>query len=257
MKAKRTLIVVNALLAAILACNLPSSQRQVQLPGPVATNTPADVVLELSDTPTSTVAFTETPSLTPTITLTPTPTIPQVSVSSATNCRTGPGTAYDLLYTMQPGQTAEVVGKDMADNYWIIKMPNGSTCWLWGQYATVSGNWAALPDWPVPPTPTPAMPANPSGLKVQKQCTLVPMEFHYLVHAELSWLDNATNESGYYVFRNDTKIATLGANESSFADDAVQVIVPPPGDKQVITYSIQAFNDAGKSKKISKSISCY
>ncbi len=255
MKAKRTLIALNALLAAILACNLPSSQRPVQPPGQESTATPANVVLEASDTPT--VAITETPSLTPTITLTPTPTIPQVTVTSATNCRTGPGVVYDLLYTMQPGQTAELVGKDTPDAYWIIKKPGGGTCWLWGQYAVTSGDIASLPEWPVPPTPTPALPANPSGLQLHKQCTIVPMQFHYLVHVDRNWSDNATNESGYYVFRDDTKIATLGADESSFQDDAIQNIVPPPGHAVPITYSVQAFNDAGKSKKISKSITCY
>lgn len=260
MKAKRTLIALNLLLAAILACNLPAGQSPAQVPDLAATITAlSNVSLDVSDTPAAppAAAFTETPSLTPTITLTPTPTIPQVTVSSATNCRTGPSMAYDLLYTMQPGQSAEVIGKDTADNYWIIKMPNGGICWLWGQYASVSGNIAALPEYAIPPTPTPSLPANPSGFKVQKQCTIVPMQFHYLVHVELSWQDNATNETGYYVFRNDTKIATLGANETSFGDDAVQNIVPPPGSAQPITWSIQAFNDAGKSKKVSKTITCY
>ncbi len=262
MKAKRTLIALNALLAAILACNLPASPTQVQQgPDLAATITAlSNVGLDASDTPaplSATPGPTETPSLTPTITVTASPTVPQVSVTSATNCRTGPGMIYDLLYTLQPGQSAEVIGKDTTDGYWIIKMPGGGNCWLWGQYAVLSGNVDALPEWPVPYTPTPSLPANPSNLKITKECTLVPMQFHYLVHVELSWVDNASNESGYYVFRNDSKIATLGEDETSFSDDAIQEVVPPPGTAQPITYSIQAFNEAGKSKKINKSFSCY
>src|SRR5512143_1015514 len=158
MKAKRTLIAVNALLVAILACNLPSPQNPAQQPAPATTETPAMVVLVSSDTP----AVTETPSLTPTITLTPTPSVPEVTVTSATNCRTGPGTEYDLLYTLQPGQVAQIIGKYTARNYWVINFPGGTMCWLWGQYAVVSGNVAAVAEYAVPPTPTPTIPAAPS-----------------------------------------------------------------------------------------------
>jgi hypothetical protein len=252
MKATRTLIAVGALVVAMLACNLPSSQKPAQQPGPAATDTPALVVLESSNTP----AFTETPSLTPTITLTPTPSVPEVNVTSATNCRTGPGTEYDLLYTLQPGQVAQIIGKDTPDHYWIITFPGGTTCWLWGQYAVVSGNIAALPESPVPPTPTPSIPANPSGLKVHRTCTLIPMQLKYRIDVELSWQDNATNELGYYVYRNGDLLATLGANETGFSDTTYQGTAVGPGVVPGIEYAVQAFNDAGKSKRIDKTISC-
>ncbi len=251
MKATRTWIAVNALIVAILACNLPSSQNPAQPPGPAATDTPAMIVLEASNTP----AFTETPSLTPTITLTPTPSVPEVNVTTATNCRTGPGTEYDLLYTLQPGQVAQIIGKDTADKYWIINFPGGVPCWLWGQYAVVSGNVAALNEFAVPPTPTPTIPANPSGLKLHKDCTLQPAQLRYRVDVELSWEDNATNEQGYYIFRDGDLLATLDANETGYSDTTYQGTAVGPGTPG-IEYAVQAFNDAGKSKKINKSVSC-
>lgn len=250
MRAKRTLIAVNALLVAILACNLPAAQNPAQPPAAASTDTPAGVVLESSATP----AATETPSLTPTITLTPTPSVPEVTVTSATNCRTGPGTEYDLLYTLQPGQVAQIIGKYTPLNYWVINFPGGTMCWLWGQYAVVSGNIAALAEYPVPATPTPTMPAAPSGLKIQKECTLQALKVR--VDVELSWQDNATNELGYYVYRNGDLLATLGANETSFSDTTSQATAIGPGIDPSITYAVQAFNDAGKSKKISKTVSC-
>jgi hypothetical protein len=262
MKAKRILIAVDALLVAILACNLPSSQSPLQQPDLAGTITAqAMILLQSSDTPafTSTPAFTNIPSLTPTNTLTPTPSVPQGGVSAATNCRTGPGTVYDLVYTMQPGQSAELIGKYTPLNYWIIKMPGGGTCWLWGQYAVVSGNIANLPEYPPPPTPTPSLPLAPSAFKVNFHCTLTSSPFiHNDVHVNMSWQDNAANESGFYVFRDDALLATLGTNQTSLSDDTTMVAIiivgsPPPH----ITYSIQAFNAAGKSKKISKSISCF
>ena len=81
-----------------------------------------------------------------------------LTVSTATNCRTGPGTVYDLLGGIAPGQQAEVVGRDTTGNYWIVRLPSNPTiiCWAWGQYATVTGNMAALPVFTPPPTPTPA-----------------------------------------------------------------------------------------------------
>jgi hypothetical protein len=72
----------------------------------------------------------------------------------------GPGRAYDRVGALLVGQVSEVVGRDYTGNYWYIRNPNqnGGLCWLWGEYATVTGNWAVLPQYTPPPTPTP-MPA--------------------------------------------------------------------------------------------------
>jgi hypothetical protein len=107
---------------------------------------------------------TSTPSLTPTATFTVTPTVPMVSVSVQTNCRSGPGTAYDKIGIVNVGQTAEVVGRSMYNDYWIIKLPSNPaiTCWLWGQYATVVGNISGLPSINPPPTPTPKATLTPA-----------------------------------------------------------------------------------------------
>lgn len=115
------------------------------------------------DTPTSTFTA-EPPTLTPTLTLTPTPiftvtpSVPQISVSVPTNCRVGPGKAYDLVGALLVGEVTQVYGRDLAGNYWYVRNPDvdGDFCWLWGEYATLSGNTFALPIFTPPPTPTPA-----------------------------------------------------------------------------------------------------
>ena len=85
---------------------------------------------------------------------TDTPSTPSVTVSSTTNCRTGPSTDYDLLYTLNVGETAEVVGKYSSGNYWVINNPDGGgNCWLWGEYATISGDTDNLPEMIPPPAP--------------------------------------------------------------------------------------------------------
>jgi len=95
-------------------------------------------------------------TLTPTITLTGIVEKLMVSVSEDTNCRNGPGKTYDYLGALLVGEQAEVVGQSMDGQYWIIKNPDrAGECWLWGQYASVTGPTAALPRYTPPPTPTP------------------------------------------------------------------------------------------------------
>jgi hypothetical protein len=55
----------------------------------------------------------------------------------------------------------EVVGRNANGTYWIIRNPTrpSQLCWLWGQFATVTGNTSVLPVYVPPPTPTP-LPTN-------------------------------------------------------------------------------------------------
>ena len=131
---------------SVLACNLPS---QTATPPPADLSSAMTLAVQTIQaatqaSPTSVPANTAPPAATPSTTT--------VTVSSMTNCRTGPGPNYDLVLVFQPGATAEVVGKYTASNYWIIKTPTGGTCWLWGAYATVQGNAAALAEM-APPAP--------------------------------------------------------------------------------------------------------
>ena len=105
----------------------------------------------------------ELPTLSPTQTVSPipifssTPSVSLISVTVATNCRVGPGQAYDRVGALLVGEVAEVFGRNPNGNYWYIRNPDSSTgfCWLWGEYATLVGNVAALPVYTPPPTPTP------------------------------------------------------------------------------------------------------
>jgi len=256
MKSRRIIVALNAIVVAALACTIGqmrgSDQSDAAEPDLAATITAQALTLQA---PTQTPG---PPTETPTPAASSTPTIPQVSVSSATNCRTGPSVAYDLLWTMQPGQTAEVVGKHTPSGYWIIKYPNGQ-CWLWGQYATVSGNIGPLPEYPQPPTPTPSKPAAPTTYKAVASCAPIPATLTLAVHVTLTWADEATNEEGYRIFRNDVLLATLAANSTSFEHDTTLGLAPavfPPVPGPSIKYGIQAFNGAGGSAVKEKSIGC-
>jgi uncharacterized protein YgiM (DUF1202 family) len=137
---KKLFPVLSILLAAALACNMPAG-------GPPAEAPVTSATLATMEVPVTGATETPLPSPTATITLTPTSSVPMVTVSVNTNCRAGPGVVYDLVGALLVGEQAVVVGKYTAGNYWIINNPDGSgTCWLWGQYATVTGNTLGLPE---------------------------------------------------------------------------------------------------------------
>jgi len=150
-----TFIIV--LLFSLSACNLPWSSPATS----TATDTPSlneETLIAQAQQQTLAAAITATPSLTFTPQFTDTPSTPMLTVSVDTNCRTGPGTAYDILGVLPAGQPAEIVGRNTSGDTWVIKFPSypSMTCWVWGYYATVTGNTSAVPVIAPPPTPTPS-----------------------------------------------------------------------------------------------------
>lgn len=120
-----------------------------------------------SDTPIFTSGpSTPTPTNTPTVTsaFTPTPFLPQISVSVPTNCRTGPGKAYEMVGALLVGKIVQVYARDPTGMYWYIRNPDsqGEYCWVWGEYATLTGLTYILPIYTPPPTPTPTLTPTPS-----------------------------------------------------------------------------------------------
>ena len=247
---KKLFPVFIVLLAATLACNLPAGGPTTVAAGPEGSATSQVLVVIPVSGPTET--STSIPSPTATITLTPTSSVPMVTVSENTNCRTGPGVVYDLIGALAVGEQAVVVGKYTAGNYWIINNPNGSgTCWLWGQYATVTGDTLGLPEYAPPPTPTPQPPAPPKNFEVIKNCIPLPglpLKFNYIMI--LKWEDQADNETGYKVYINDGLYKTLDADvtQSGFA------AILPPG--AAFKFGVEAFNSTGSSARKSKTVSC-
>ncbi len=81
----------------------------------------------------------------PAPTLEPTSSVPMVSASMDTNCRTGPSTVYEAISYLLVGKTSEVVNKYQNGLWWVIKDPNepNRRCWVWGNTTNVTGNWQA------------------------------------------------------------------------------------------------------------------
>ncbi len=141
----------------------------------VASETPT-VIPTMTATWTAEPTFTLTPSLTPTPTLTSTatlsptpilsatPLMPMISVSVPTNCRLGPGKIYDMVGALMVGETAQVYARTADNSYWYVRNPDDPSgfCWLWGEYATLSGLMTGLPVFTPPPSPTPTNTSTPS-----------------------------------------------------------------------------------------------
>ncbi|MBE7432744.1 MAG: hypothetical protein HS100_02405 [Anaerolineales bacterium] len=158
-----------------------------------------------------------------------------VTVTTATNCRLGPGQNFKIVYGMPVGQVAKVVAKNSYSGYWIIEIPGqaGQTCWLWGQYAVINGDTSTLkevvtPTSPAPtitntPKPTltptattgPAFPAAPSGLTASISCAAGPGPTQWTVNGNMSWADNSNNELVFVASVDGVSSKTLAANSTS------------------------------------------
>jgi hypothetical protein len=112
-----------------------------------------------SPTPT----LTRVPSMTPLPTYTAVVFVTLVRVTKNTNCRAGPGSVYPAVGALKVGEVAEAVGRSADAKYWIIRNPDrpGQTCWLSGQYATLTGAAGALRVLTPPPTPKPTRTNTP------------------------------------------------------------------------------------------------
>jgi hypothetical protein len=208
------------------------------------TVTPISIV-----TATPTFTFTPTLSPTPTLTFTPvftsTPLIPLISVSVPTNCRVGPGKVFERVGALLVGEVAEVVGRDPTGNYWYIRNPDasGDFCWLWGEYATLTGNFAALPMFTPPPTPTPE-PAFDLSYNGKDTCSGW-------------WVDLEVENTGGITFRSisitvkDTVLGTTlnsstdGFTEKSGCSGTVTKDTLSPGDTRIVSSPAFDYDPAG------------
>ena len=144
---------------------------QSTLQAAVPTAAPATDAPQPTDTPPPTATLEPTQALLPTealaadvtATVTPFPVAPisgtLARITTNTNCRTGPSTAFPIVFTAMEGTTLKVVSSSTDSNYVVVENPNspGQTCWLWTQYVEFSGSLAGLPVATLPVLPTPEM----------------------------------------------------------------------------------------------------
>jgi len=74
-----------------------------------------------------------------------------------TNCRSGQGAQFDLLYIAMTGEILVGVARTTLPDYVVVEIPDkpGMECWLWTRYVDLLGDWSNLPQRLPLPTPTP------------------------------------------------------------------------------------------------------
>jgi hypothetical protein len=251
--ARKLLFILSILVIAALACSLGAPAEE-----PVSEAQEVDSAATFA-VQTSQAQIQDVSALT-TVTETPPASAPTVTVSTDTNCRTGPGVNYGLVMIFKVGMSAEVVAT--YPDYWIIEYPggNGATCWLWDEYATVIGDTSQLPVATPPPppptatpgvtsTPAPSGPKSPKIIDIAKSCEdatkpgdLFPS---WKVKVFITWKDNSTNEKGFNIYKFGSLLTTVPENYTQHIDSFTHSIDLQGSE---IEYGVQSFNDDGKSE---------
>ena len=191
-----------------------------------------------------------TPISQPTSTDTPAPTysVPMLTLREATNCRTGPGLAYEILVTYPIGQTLEILGRYEPGNFWLVKSSESPTgnCWLWGEYADLAGSYWMAPSVTPPPAPSPAPLYAPSLQKYTYYCDDTNGTFSF----QMIWEDRAGSEAGYRIFRDGWLVAELPPGSTNYAET---IIMPANRSAE---YSVQAYNATGTASMSVKRVRC-
>ena len=226
----------------ISSCNMPTNEAvDPQIATAAALTVQAAII---ATTPLASPTQANTQPTATQIVSTPTFTQPMASVGEVTNCRTGPGTTYERITQITPGELVKIVGF-FPPNYWIVASKDGN-CWLSGEFATPIGSFAAVPTVTAPPTP---LGGAPDAATFAKNGWTF---YCYSGQADitLSWNDNSNTESGYRILRNGEVAAELPANSTYFAETI------PLLSGQNVGYQIQAYNQAGETNSSTASITC-
>jgi hypothetical protein len=238
-------IFAGALILTGLGCNLG-------LPAP-ASSDPRDaaativaMTLQAQGLPTSEglIASTPTSAFASPVPVTPTFSRPILFINSNANCREGPGSDFKVVTSFASGTSLEMVGKDSADSYWIVRIPGATdTCWIAAEFATPGGDYESLPE-VTPQAVAKDVPSRPGSLFYNYFCD------NTSVTTTLTWTDTANNENGYRVYRLGAVVADLPANSAAYTDTANVPFGTP------LSFSVEAYNEVGPSQQRTVNFTC-
>jgi hypothetical protein len=100
----------------------------------------------------------------PTLQATPTAfdTNPRVTANRNANVRRGDSTAYQIIGSLNDGDTAPIVGiSSFGTGWYLIQLPNGNQGWIAPSVVTVLGDLRNVPRVSPPPPPATATPTQP------------------------------------------------------------------------------------------------
>ena len=161
----RVCLSLSALLLAMLACDFPGSSSEADEVDHAATRTKRALETEVAHA-----KETAQPGDEGSATPGERAYAVMVSVSVDTDCRLGPGDAYEYVGSLLVGDEAEVMARSDDGMFFYIQLPNVplDDCWIWAQYAQVQGELREVAVYTPPPPPmTTATPTVEPGLVVQ------------------------------------------------------------------------------------------
>jgi uncharacterized protein YgiM (DUF1202 family) len=151
-------------------------------------------------------------------------------------CRKGPGTSYDAITFLLAGSVYNVTGRNSLNNWWQVQAPGNVGCWV-GE-ATVTKQGAVEQ---VAIVQAPALPGIPAGFVNSYVCDNVLKT----LGVSFNWAE-ATDVTGYNLYRNGDLLIQLGPDLTSYHDTA------PLGEDQV--YELEAFNSYGVAARVSTNV---
>jgi hypothetical protein len=99
---------------------------------------------------------------------TPVPSPTALALENA-NCRKGQGTEFESMAMLNQGQSYEVNGRTLFNDWWRVVLPNGLFCWVADSMVEVTGPTVDIPIIEQIPTDTPTPVV---GCWVNKRCVV-------------------------------------------------------------------------------------
>jgi hypothetical protein len=97
--------------------------------------------------------YAQTESAACSFTVVPSPTVSTFTPAQLTNCRAGPGTAYEVVAHADPGVALPVEGRNVENSWLYVHLPGGMRCWVDKSMGSVQGDVDGVVILPAPPLP--------------------------------------------------------------------------------------------------------
>jgi hypothetical protein len=104
------------------------------------------------------------------------------------NCRSAPDASHSLISLAMKGQGYAIVGRDLADAWYLLRVSSSADCWVFSDTGSVSGDASGVRVIYAEPTPDSApasQPLNCSGFTTLESCAL---------HPECTWKPNLNRD---------------------------------------------------------------
>ncbi len=163
---------------------------------------------------------------------------PDLTFTTDTNCRRGPGTNYTVLTNVSRGTTVSAEGRNEYSSWWYIQPSDTQpACWVADSTVDKLGSPEG-----VPVMVGPVLPDPPEGFDAVPVCDTKAKT--YIV--KLNWIGQA-GATGYRLYRNGQVLAQVNANTTSYKDS-------PSVGGQGFSYGIESIGTDGVSILIGLSV---